>query len=245
MLCVTWSRDEWRGSRSHPGRTDPEGAHHYSLPRDNFQLKPGQLVTPGAPKGGPLFSILKAGMEEAPAAPGFPERTYTQWIFTNYSLYPTQEHVKAAKPPGLWNTKSLPPGEPEGHSGTQQRHDSSQPSRALSIFWGVLPGLLGHHAWSRPERARSYRGGACPGRTPKKLSHHQNSRILRAELLRKIQGKQVPSLPPNTTERLGPWTPAFHAWSLEGVRECAPWGAWSFGVCKGTLPSPLCPHAQD
>lgn len=110
-LHVTQSKEEWRGSQRHPELRDTP----LWFAKDNFQLKPGQLVALGTPKGGPLFSILKAEMEEAPAAPRFPERTYTQWIFTHYCLYQTRHRARqgSLKPPrqgtlGLWNKKSLP-----------------------------------------------------------------------------------------------------------------------------------------
>lgn len=53
-------------------------------------LKLGWLVTLGTAEAALLFSILKAEMEEAPVATGFPEGTYTQWMFINHGLYQTQ-----------------------------------------------------------------------------------------------------------------------------------------------------------
>lgn len=77
------------------GPTQAEG-HCSGFPRMTFTfIKPGPLVTLGIPKRTLLFSILKAEMEEAPMATGLPERTYTQWMFTNHGLYQTWAQVKA------------------------------------------------------------------------------------------------------------------------------------------------------
>lgn len=111
LICIEQRQPSTQGSQEPPaawqGRSIPvlritQSRDEWTLSVDTIIVCLGQLLVktwtdgdPGILEGGPLFSMLKAEMQEALSTPRLPDRTYTQWIFTNYGLYQTQEHFKA------------------------------------------------------------------------------------------------------------------------------------------------------